>query len=223
MLFNNYLPIGKVVRMEYVDKKGKKQTTYITRRSGKKIKVKSITIHNNGNKDSTPDNERNWLVNPSNTRSASWNECLNENGSVVAIPWGEESYHSNTTKGNRESYSIEVCERNFDKVYPKAVSRVAELLFENNLTVNNVTTHQAWSGKNCPSLLLPIWTKFISDISYELNLLKNPVDEIKELVEKVVDMKIISTSTYWEKVIKGEVVANPDYVKALFENIVKKK
>jgi len=50
-----------------------------------------------------------------------------------------------------------------------------------------------------------------------------PIDEVKELVDYVSELGgIISASAYWVKVIKGEVVANPDYIKSLFENIVEK-
>lgn len=223
VVINRHIPIGKVIKMKYNDKNGSEKSTLVTRRSGKNIIITSITIHNNGNKNSTPNNERDWLLNSGNTRIASWNECIGSDGSVVAIPWGEESYHSNTSNGNSTSYSIEICEKDFDKVYPLATKRIADLLFDNGLEVKDVTTHSRWSGKNCPSLLLPIWSKFIADISYELNLLKNPIDKIQELVSSTHEIGgIISTTGYWVKVIKGEITANPDYIKSLFENIVDK-
>ena len=176
---NKFIPIGKVIKMNYFDMNNNQQTTLVTRRSGKKIITKKICIHNNGNLLSFPIGERNWLLNPLNNRVASWHECINEYGSIIAIPWGEEAYHANTYKGNNESYSIEVCERNFNLVYPKAVKRVAELLFLNKWDVSEVTTHKAYSGKNCPSMLLPIWDSFISDIKIELDKLK----EVKIMYE----------------------------------------
>jgi len=42
------------------------------------------------------------------------------------------------------------------------------MLKERNWGVDKVTTHQRWSGKNCPRLLLPRWNEFIRDIEKEL-------------------------------------------------------
>jgi N-acetylmuramoyl-L-alanine amidase len=186
MIIKDFIPIGKVIKLDYVDKNGKKQTTTITRRSGNKIKTKKICIHNNANPNSTAQNERDWLMNPINQRSASWHECIDENMSVIAIPWGEQAFHSSTVLGNNESYGIEICEKNFKLVYPKAVIRVAYLLNENGLTINDLTTHNAYSGKDCPRLMLPMWDTFVKDVKAELDKLNNPI----------VDKDALDTSTW---------------------------
>lgn len=174
-VIHNLIPVGKVIPIQYTDKDGKLQTSTITRRRGEKVKHTGITIHNNGNKDSNPNGERGWLLNPTNQRSASWNECINEEYSVVAIPFGEVSYHSATNKGNLTRYSIEICEKNFEKVLPVAVKRIATILVENNWDESVIDTHKSWSGKDCPRLILPMWNDFIWMIKKErLNMLNKP-------------------------------------------------
>ena len=42
------------------------------KRPGKKLNYIWITVHNTGNPSSSAKNERGWLTNPENTRSASW-------------------------------------------------------------------------------------------------------------------------------------------------------
>ena len=49
------------------------------KRPGIKAKMTSITVHNTGNPKSTAMNERNWLVNPNNSRVASFHIAIDEN------------------------------------------------------------------------------------------------------------------------------------------------
>ena len=68
------------------------------KRPGTKIKAEYITVHSTANERSTAQNERDWLVNPSNKRKASWHIAVDEKQAVEAIPLNEIAYHA----GNRE-------------------------------------------------------------------------------------------------------------------------
>mgnify|MGYP001014253354 CR=1 FL=1 len=80
------------------------------KRPGKKIKVEYITIHSTANTKSTAQNERDWLVNPSNSRKASWHIAVDEKEAIEAIPLDEIAYHAGDKIGNNLSIGIEICE-----------------------------------------------------------------------------------------------------------------
>jgi len=167
----NLIPVGKAIKM-FTEKNG---AVYVCRRPGIPMDYDTITVHNNGNKTSTPDGERAWLVNPSNQRNASWHYCLRHDIVVQAIPDNEIAYHSNTYEGNHTSLSVEVAESgDFEWTMREAAKWIAEKLVVKGLGVEAVRTHKDWSGKNCPSLLLPRWKEFISMIQKEIDKLNTP-------------------------------------------------
>ena len=115
----------------------------------------SITIHSTANEQSTAKNERNWLTNPNNNRSASWHYCVDENDIIQAIPDNETAYHCGNSYGNTFSLSIEICESgNRLKALENAVELTAQKMIELNLTLNDIKTHFDWTGKNCPRILI---------------------------------------------------------------------
>ncbi|MCF6461509.1 peptidoglycan recognition protein family protein [Clostridium sp. Cult3] len=147
------------------------------KRPGKKIKTEYITIHSTANKRSTAQNERDWLVNPSNNRSASWHIVVDEIEAIEAIPLDEIAYHAGSTQGNSTSIGIEICESgNRQKTLQNAVKLVAKMLYERNWGVNKLRRHFDWSGKNCPRILSynnwAGWIKFKQDVRKELDILK---------------------------------------------------
>ena len=147
------------------------------KRPGIKITPEYITIHSTGNPKSTAQNERDWLTNPSNTRTASWHIVVDEKEAIEAIPLTELAYHAGNRNGNNKSIGIEICESgNRQKTLENAVKLVAKMLHERNWGVNKLRRHFDWSGKNCPRILnynnWAGWTKFKNDVQKELNKLK---------------------------------------------------
>jgi hypothetical protein len=53
----------------------------------------------------------------------------------------------------------------------RAAALVAKLLRELGLSRSDVKTHKDWTGKNCPTLLLPQWQAFLAMVDQELNAL----------------------------------------------------
>ena len=143
------------------------------KRPGTKIKHTSYTIHSTANPKSKALNERNWLVNKTNTRSASWHIAVDDKMAVEAIPLNEIAYHSGTSNGNNTSIGIEMCESgNRAKTIDNTIKLVARLLHQDGWGTDRLKRHFDWSGKNCPGILSANnwegWRAFIIQVDREL-------------------------------------------------------
>src|SRR5690606_40937456 len=103
-------------------------------------------------------NERNWLTNPSNTRTASYHIVIDEREAIEVIPLNEVAWHAGdgnrADSGNRTSIGIEICESgNYDVTLNHTIELVATMLYERNWGVSRLKRHFDWSGKNCPRLM----------------------------------------------------------------------
>lgn len=165
------------------------KSTPNNRRPGAKMVAESITIHNTGNEKSNARNERGWLTNNFNTRTASFHLVVDESEVIECIPVNEVAWHAGNAQGNRTSIGIEVCESGDQKkTWVNAVRLTAKLLQERGWGVDRVRTHQSWSGKNCPRLILPRWSEFIKDVERDL-LRLNGVKEPEKVIPTIPDWK----------------------------------
>lgn len=167
----DFIPIGKVIRIDYKDKDGKLMTGTITRRSGTKMDWDTITVHNNANPKSSAENERAWLTNPTNQRQASWHYVIKEDLIIQAIPDNEQAYHAGDGRGpgNTKSIGVEICESgDFEHSKRTAAKFIAAKLKEKGKGLESVKQHHDWSGKDCPRLIRPVWPAFIAMIKAEL-------------------------------------------------------
>lgn len=183
-------------------------TTPHRRRPGTRITPQSITIHSTANPNSTAINERNWLVNPSNTRTASWHIAVDDRQAVEAIPLNEVAYHAGDATGNRTSIGIEICESgDRQKTLRNAIQLTAALLKERNWGINRLKRHFDWSGKHCPRILMANnwagWKNFLQEVGKELKPPK-PLPQIQDRVGLVFrgtrvtdfDAYLIDSTTY---------------------------
>lgn len=153
------------------------RTTPHNRRPGVPMKPEFITIHSTGNPSSTARNERGWLTNPSNTRTASWHICVDEKEAVEAIPLNEVAWHAGDGvkgTGNRASIAIEICESgNRQKTLENTIQLVAKILKERGWNTNKLRRHYDWSGKSCPRILMANnwagWEQFKRNVQKELS------------------------------------------------------
>ena len=153
------------------------KNTKNNKRPGTKMTPQYITIHSTANPKSTAKNERDWLVNPSNNRTASWHICVDEKQAVEAIPLDEIAWHAGNRQGNTKSIGIEICESgDRAKTIQNTVELVAQMLFERNWGIERLRRHFDWSGKNCPRIMSANnwegWTGFKLSVERELNRLK---------------------------------------------------
>lgn len=146
------------------------------RRPGTSMNPEYITIHSTGNPSSTARNERGWLTNPSNTRTASWHIVVDEKEAIEAIPLNEVAWHAGdggNGTGNRKSIGIEICESgDRQRTLQNAVKLVTKLLKERGWGVDRLRRHFDWSGKICPRIMQQNnwagWEQFKKDVAKEL-------------------------------------------------------
>lgn len=216
-------------------------------RPGTKLKPEYITIHSTGNASAPPENERKWLDNPSNTRSASWHICIGETSCIEAIPLNEVAWHAGN--GNIKSISIEICENgNRAKILERAVELTAALLLHYGWTTDKLKRHYDWTGKSCPWILMANnwegWNKFKKDVDAkmkekpkfkyidfnfgtvntdDLNIRKTPDtkhDPVGKL-NKGDTVAILGSEGNWYKIAQGYI--SKTYVDAVYKENVPEK
>lgn len=148
------------------------------RRPGRAMKPQYLTIHSTGNTSSTAKNERAWLTNPSNDRTASWHIVVDEKEAIEAIPLTEVAYHAGTAAGNSTSIGIEICESgNREKTLAHAAEVAASILKKYGWGVDKLRRHYDWSGKICPRIFSANnwaqWNDFKKHVQKELNKMGN--------------------------------------------------
>lgn len=116
-----------------------------------------ITIHSTANSNSTAQNERDWLTNPSNTRTASWHIAVDDKRAIEALPLNEVAWHAGDGKngtGNTKSISIEICESGDRvKTIMNAVEITAKVLKAKGWGIDRLRRHYDWTGKICPRIM----------------------------------------------------------------------
>lgn len=190
------------------------------RRPQIKMDWETITVHNTGNTDSTAQNERDWLTNPSNTRQASWHYVIHEDQVIQAIPETEVAWHAGDGRGdgNMKSLSIEICESgNFEESVQTAIIFIAEKLHSKGKGIEAVKRHKDWNGKNCPRLLIPVWGQFLNRIEKELIRLNTPDPVPSHWAEKYwLSLKSkgikIHEQRFDDRITRGEVFALLDQI-----------
>src|SRR5690625_2190147 len=162
--------------MNYIIDHIPKNTPY-NRRPALPMTPTSITIHNTSNPSSTAKNERGWLTNPSNNRTASFHIAVDANDIIECIPLNENAWHAGDGgqgAGNRTSIGIEICESgDYRKNEDNAVKLVAKMLKERGWGVDRLKRHWDWSKKICPRLMYSngtwsSWFDFVERVRHEL-------------------------------------------------------
>lgn len=124
------------------------------KRKGLKMVPTHITVHSTANDKSTAKNERGWLTNPSNTNTIGYHYVVDQSDTIECIPPTERAVHASSSKGNRYSIGIEMCETgNRAKVLSNTLELIASLMFKYNIPAENVVRHYDWNKKNCPRIL----------------------------------------------------------------------
>lgn len=178
------------------------------KRSGRKITPTTLTIHSTDNPSSTAQNERDWLVNPSNKRVASWHVCVDEKQAVMAIPLDERALHAGNQKGNDTSISLEICESgDREKTLRNAVEVTAQLLRERGWGVDKLRQHHDWSGKNCPRILRDTgrWSWFVEQVKQKLSNNEESEDDEMKIYQYVQEMPKWAQDTFTRLVQAGYV------------------
>ncbi|CAH8712859.1 N-acetylmuramoyl-L-alanine amidase [Paenibacillus melissococcoides] len=142
----------------------------------------TLTVHTTGNPDSSARNERGWLTNPENDRTASYHIVIDEYEAIEVLPLNEVAWHAGDGNGdgNRRSIGIEICESgNYSKTLENAVDLIAKMLKERGWGIDRLRRHYDWSGKICPRLMYDggkwtAWERFKLMIEKELERMEKP-------------------------------------------------
>lgn len=181
--------------------------TACNRRPTLSMVATTITIHNTGNASSTAQNERGWLTNATNTRTASYHIVVDEKEAIECIPLNESAWHagdgSGVKSGNRSSIGVEICESgNYAQALDNAVKLVAKMLKERGWGIDRLRRHYDWSGKICPRLMYDNgkwtgWEQFKKAVVAELEGVEK-VEKAKVYVngEKIEDGFILDGRAY---------------------------
>lgn len=127
-------------------------------RLGKNRKIKYIVIHETDNTSSGA-NAKNHseYLSKNNKTSTSWHYTVDDKEIYHHVPDNEVAHHAATEKGNLYGIGIELCvneDGNFEKTFENGAKLVAFLLKEYGLNINDVKTHNDFSGKDCPHNIL---------------------------------------------------------------------
>ncbi|CAH8246061.1 N-acetylmuramoyl-L-alanine amidase [Paenibacillus melissococcoides] len=152
------------------------------RRPGIAMTANTLTVHTTGNPDSSARNERGWLTNPENDRTASYHIVIDEYEAIEVLPLNEVAWHAGDGNGdgNRRSIGIEICESgNYSKTLENAVDLIAKMLKERGWGIDRLRRHYDWSGKICPRLMYDggkwtAWERFKLMIEKELERMEKP-------------------------------------------------
>ncbi|WP_099302807.1 N-acetylmuramoyl-L-alanine amidase [Bacillus sp. Marseille-P3800] len=124
-------------------------------------------------------------------RQVSWHVTVDDTQAIQHLPFNEIGWHAGAN-GNRQSIGIEICvnrDGNFPQARANAISLVRRLMNELSIGIESIVTHQHWTGKNCPTNLLPSWDAFIADIRDGENT--NPAPPMEGRLLRVI------TDTLW--------------------------
>jgi hypothetical protein len=117
-----------------------------------------ITIHNTANASTGADarmHARYLKGADARARKVSWHFTVDDKRCIKHLPTNERAWHAGS--GNSRSVAIEVCEhKGIDKeaAIDRAGLLTAVLMLALKIPPEQIVTHQHWTGKDCPRVLL---------------------------------------------------------------------
>lgn len=147
--------------------------TNIFARPGYRMNSEFITVHNTASPGATAEALSKYVRSQNGYKS--WHFTVGKNIVIQHLLISESGWHCGDGEngiGNRKSIGIEICE--IDGAEETAIKFIAALSEVTDIPVlDKVKTHQYWSGKYCPRLILPHWSTFIKNIQEEQRAMKD--------------------------------------------------
>ncbi|MCM3761150.1 N-acetylmuramoyl-L-alanine amidase [Alkalihalobacillus oceani] len=134
-------------------------------RPGTRIIPTHLTIHETANRSRGADaltHARYVKGEDAQNRQVSWHYTVDDQYIIQHLPNHELGWHAGS-EGNRQSLGIELCvnsDGDFEQTKRHAQWLIARLMRELSIPIDRVVTHQHWTGKNCPAILLPTFDQF---------------------------------------------------------------
>lgn len=134
-----------------------------------------LTVHNTDNTDAgaTADAHSRYILNGSGGTKKSWHYTVDDKDIFQHLRDTEQGWHAGDGNGmgNSRSIGIEICMyKGMDeqKAWANAAWLVAHLAKKYDIPLVKVVPHKHWTGKNCPSRILPHWSQFLNMIDREM-------------------------------------------------------
>ena len=127
-------------------------------RPGTPIEPTHVTIHNTDNGDAGADARMHGVYLRSadaRTRQVSWHYSVDDHRCVQHLPTSEMGWHAKS--GNAVSVGIEVCQNagiDQNAAIERAALLAAVLMHRLGIANGRLVTHNSWTGKDCPSVIL---------------------------------------------------------------------
>ncbi len=156
-------------------------------RLGTNIAPRFITIHNTDNTGLGADARAHAKYvkgQDAQNRKVSWHYTVDDKRCIKHLPINEKGWHAGSSEGNKKSIGIEICmNQGIDQAAAnqRAASLAAILMYDLNISLENVVTHQHWTGKECPRLLLNNWDQFKEQIQDIYRSIEPQPEAIAEL------------------------------------------
>lgn len=132
------------------------------------MKPMYLTVHNTDNTDAgaTAEAHSRYLLNGSGGAKKSWHYTVDDKSVYQHLRDHEQGWHAGdgTGPGNALSIGIEVCMyAGIDEqaAWRNAAELLAILSSKYGIALERIMPHKHWSGKACPSRLLPHWQQFM--------------------------------------------------------------
>ncbi len=150
------------------------------------MKPMYLTVHNTDNTDAgaTAEAHSRYLLNGSGGAKKSWHYTVDDKGVYQHLRDNEQGWHAGdgTGRGNALSIGVEVCMyAGIDEqvAWRNAAELLATLSIRHSIAPERIVPHRHWSGKACPSRLLPHWQQFIEMVAQAKEAMSGAPSETK--------------------------------------------
>ncbi|MCY9758464.1 N-acetylmuramoyl-L-alanine amidase [Paenibacillus alvei] len=140
-----------------------------------------LTIHNTDNESAgaTAEAHSRFILNGSGGAQKSWHYTVDDKEIYQHLRDNEQGWHAGdgSGPGNASSIGIEICmNAGLDEqaAWRNAAWLVAKLAKKYGIPLIKVVPHKHWTGKNCPSRILPHWSEFMNMVDREMISLDKP-------------------------------------------------
>lgn len=164
-------------------------------RPGRSMSPSHLTIHNTSNDGAGADaaaharfvTETGFYELNGEKRHVSWHYTVDDRRVVKHLPVNEVGFHAG--RGNAKSIGIEICMHSgIDQAAAddRAARLVAVLMHDLGISAANVVTHEAWTAKACPTLLLGHFAAFVAAATAHLDAIEPSATEGVAEIDDVV-------------------------------------
>ncbi|MBG9737079.1 N-acetylmuramoyl-L-alanine amidase [Paenibacillus alvei] len=148
---------------------------------GKGMDPQWLTVHNTDNESAgaTAEAHSRFILNGSGGAQKSWHYTVDDKDIFQHLRDTEQGWHAGDGNGmgNSRSIGIEICMyKGIDEqaAWHNAAWLIARLAKKYNIPLQRIVPHKHWTGKNCPSRILPHWSQLLNMIDRELISLDKP-------------------------------------------------